>query len=473
MINSTMINASDSTSWSLCLRRAYYDYHLPKGFAPEVDRFEELVKEMGLEHEREVLAGKGQYEVAQSAEHTEALMAGKSPVIYQGTLVDQNLGVVCMPDFLTLEDGQYRAEDAKLAGTMKGKKAQIAQIGAYDIVLGSDRRGRALMPDAETYDMTDKDLNTAATFLSEMRTVANADERPAANYTATKCEACPYRAICVPEFKNAENLGLDYFVDNRALPKLKELGITTLSGLAAASSGAISEVPYLKKAEKRQLAILQAQSLIEKRIIRLAPTPSAGGTPIHLDVETWPFGGDGAGTVYLWGILPKPYRAEDYEYVWADEADGGDRKGWMAFLDKVEDLRDKYTGATLVHYTNFELVQIKRYAERFAMQENPTVKWLLDDDSSCFDIKGAVSESLILPVTGYGLKNICKHKDLFNFQWDIEDSGSQWSVVRYHDYLTTTRMEDKAVIRDELLSYNMDDVRATRELEAWLATVQE
>ncbi len=186
--------------------------------------------------------------------------------------------------------------------------------------------------------------------------------------TATKCEACPYRAICVPEFKNAENLGLDYFVDNRALPKLKELGITTLSGLAAASSGAISEVPYLKKAEKRQLAILQAQSLIEKRIIRLAPTPSAGGTPIHLDVETWPFGGDGAGTVYLWGILPKPYRAEDYEYVWADEADGGDRKGWMAFLDKVEDLRDKYTGATLVHYTNFELVQIKRYAERFAMR---------------------------------------------------------------------------------------------------------
>jgi uncharacterized protein len=211
--------------------------------------------------------------------------------------------------------------------------------------------------------------------------------------------------------------------------------------------------------------------LLEKRVIRLAETRKAKGTSVHFDIETWPFGADGAGTVYLWGFLAPPYRVEDYEYVWSDEADGGDKIGWLAFLDRVESLRARIDDATLIHYTNFELTQIRRYAKRYEMEDNPTVKWLLDDPSSCFDIFVATADSLILPITGYGLKKICKNKDLVNFQWQLEESGSQWSVIRYADYLETDEGPEKEAIKKELLTYNKDDVLGTRAQEVWLAAM--
>ncbi len=38
--------------------------------------------------------------------------------------------------------------------------------------------------------------------------------------------------------------------------------------------------------------------------------------------------------------------------------------------------------------------------------------------------------SLVLPLQGYGLNDICKHESLVNFQCEDEDAGSQWTVVK-------------------------------------------
>ena len=102
------------------------------------------------------------------------------------------------------------------------------------------------------------------------------------------------------------------------------------------------------------------------------------------------------------------------------------------------------------------------------MQDNPTVSWLLSDDSPLMDLLEVVKQSLVLPVYGYGLKTICKNSELVNFHWDLKESGSQWSVVRYLDYLQASSVEEKEKIKQEIVSYNRDDVRATRALEVWL-----
>ena len=73
-----------------------------------------------------------------------------------------------------------------------------------------------------------------------------------------------------------------------------------------------------------------------------------------------------------------------------------------------------------------------------------------------------------MPTNGYGLKEICKHKDLVNYQWELEESGSQWSVVRFHDFLQLSDGMKREAIKNEILNYNRDDVRATRALEVWL-----
>lgn len=466
---SVMFSASDALSWSLCKRRAWFDFHPPELGAEEADRFAQLVMARGLEHEEEVLNAMGPYDIASDAAHTQSLMAKGVPLIYQGTLIDSDLGVICKPDFLRLDRDEYRAEDAKLSSSMNGKRAQLAQIGCYDIVLGSSLRARAIMPNDEVYELVEKDLRTATTFITEMRVVVDSDVRPSANYTASKCEACPYKATCVPEFEETGNLGLNYFVDSRALPELAARGIRTLADMAATTVEVLDGVPYLKKIERREKAILQSRSLLEKKLFRLGPTSSAKGTAIHFDVETWPFGAEGKGTVYLWGFLAPPYGPDNYEYVWADESEpGGDRKGWMDFLKAVRGYLKRYPDCTFVHYTDFELHQIRMYSKRFDMESDHTVMSLLNNSELFFDIKKAVSDSLILPLHGYGLKGICKAEELVNFQWELDESGSQWSVVRYADYLASDNGEERELIRQELLGYNRDDVRATRAQEVWL-----
>ena len=105
------------------------------------------------------------------------------------------------------------------------------------------------------------------------------------------------------------------------------------------------------------------------------------------------------------------------------------------------------------------------------MEDHPTVAWLLGDDSPMFDLADAVRQSVVLPLTGYGLKAICKHPKLVNFQWELPESGSQWSVVRYIDYLKAREPADRADIGREIETYNRDDVLATRALEVWLRSI--
>jgi len=102
------------------------------------------------------------------------------------------------------------------------------------------------------------------------------------------------------------------------------------------------------------------------------------------------------------------------------------------------------------------------------MEDNTTVTYLLGENSPLFDTQKPVLDSLVLPLQGYGLKDICKHKDLVNFQWQDDDSGSQWSVVQFNRFLEETDPQVKAKLKSDILGYNRDDVIATRRLEEWL-----
>ncbi|HBV20565.1 MAG TPA: recombinase RecB, partial [Nitrosomonas sp.] len=111
------------------------------------------------------------------------------------------------------------------------------------------------------------------------------------------------------------------------------------------------------------------------------------------------------------------------------------------------------------------------YAERYDMTEHATVQWLLGQHGEytpLFDMQKPVLDNLVLPLQGYGLKDICKHPDLVNFQWENQESGSQWSVVQFNLYLKETDAQIKQLLKAGILGYNRDDVLATRKLEVWM-----
>lgn len=135
----------------------------------------------------------------------------------------------------------------------------------------------------------------------------------------------------------------------------------------------------------------------------------------------------------------------------------------------MEEYRDRFADLKLIHFAHYERDRISAYAKRFEMADHPIVTWLLDKEvGPHYDIQKAVTDNLVLPLSGNGLKNICKHPDLVNFQWENEESGSQWSVVQYINYLRSNDPDEREAIKNSILLYNRDDVRATRALEIWL-----
>ena len=467
-----LVVASDVVSLTHCARRLWYEYNPPSGAETVVlDPFDQLMIELGHEHEqriRDQLSAENEVVEAISLEHTQELMEAGVDVIYQGQLLDKKNQLFGQPDFLIRSNtGSYQAADAKSAHSVKPEIG--VQVAFYRRLLGGGSPGLVYLGNGAREEVEaefDAKLNT---YITEARQVLEHD-RPLVRYSESKCTACPYYEICQPEFVEAQDLTLLYGVQARSVPGLEAQGFDTIARLAEADPQAITDVPYLK-GDKKERAVLQARAWLTDEMFKLSNIELPGGTWVHFDIEANPLTSDGHQHVYLWGFLTPPYREDSFEFVWTDCEDE-DEAGWNAFLAKVEAYRSQWPDLQLIHFANYERDQISAYAKRFNMEGHGTVTWLLDKEGGpLYDIKKSVAQSLVLPLSRYGLKDICKHPGLVNFQWTLEESGSQWSVVQYIEFLRSAVVERRQRLKEDILTYNRDDVRATRALELWLRSL--
>ncbi|QQR91066.1 MAG: TM0106 family RecB-like putative nuclease [Myxococcales bacterium] len=463
-----IIKPSDAKSWSLCARRVWLDNKAGLGLTKVENAFEQLIIDRGIRHERRVLDQLSQSlecRTAKSPEHTNELIAKRIPVIYQAQLNDEKNGIIGNPDFLILhESGEYQAADAKLS--LNGAKKEIrAQLGLYRRMLGNGLPAIAFLGNGEEYLVEDSDDSVAEQFLADMRRILSSDEEPFVRYSHSKCSACPYCDYCKPKFEAAEDPSLLYGLNAKAALGLEKEGIGTISQLASSDPKNIPDIPHLKGFKKKQRAVLQAKAHLSGDSYQLRSITLPAGQWVHFDIEDNPLTDDGEKHVYLWGfLLPE---GNKFEFVWTDNEEQ-DKQGWLEFLKRVDLYRSRYPNLNLAHYSHHEKTTIQKYAQRYEMEDQPTVSYLLGDQSPLFDLQKPILDALVLPLQGYGLKDICKHPNLVNYQWRDEDSGSQWSVVQFHRYLEETNIARRNQLKADILSYNQDDVTATHHLEQWL-----
>jgi uncharacterized protein len=464
------LRASDTVAWYACRRRFWFDHHPPAGHAPIRERFDELIKSLGDRHEAAVRERLDPtMPLAGTLDATRELIALQTPFIYQPVLFDEALLLEGRPDFLVLqEDGTYRIADAKLARSLRDRPDIKVQIGIYRRLLRSDQPAVVHLGNGRTEAVgaeIDADVDR---FLAHARRVVESPDMPQVGYAQSRCGACPYHALCRHQFEQAGDLTLVYGVDSRSVSGLVNQGITNLWQLAERDPTGIEDVPYLKGRERKLKIVAQARAQLTGEVTILRPVDLPKGTYVHFDVESNPLTPSGETEVYLWGLLPPPYDNQSFIHAWSDGGPDQDRMAWETFLDQVDALAMRHPDLRLAHYSNYEIVQLQLYADRYGMHGDARVRRLLGPGSVLFDIKTAVTQSLILPEESYGLKQICKHPKLVDFHWELEESGSQWSVVRYLDYLQESNQAARERIRQEILAYNRDDVKATRALQVWL-----
>ena len=465
-----IIKPSDAVAWAECARRVWLDNEGQLDYEKTEDAFEQLVLERGMEHESQVLKLlREQYDVheARSVEHTQQLMAQDAEVIYQAQLRNEEEGFIGFPDFLIRsESGEYQPADAKLSLSEDKKSTQI-QLGFYRRLLGGELPAIVFLGDGSTAEIGNKANAITSEFIIDMRSLLADEREPSVRYSHSKCRACAYYGHCKPQFEAREELSLLYGIQGRTAEGLEKAEIGSIATLANSDPETLPDVPYLKGLLKKQRAVLQAQSYLDGSVHKVAPIILPQGTWVHFDIEDNPLSTSGDKHVYLWGFLVPPVGKNNFEYIWTDKEDE-DEKGWIAFLDKVEKYRSLYSDLVLAHFSPHERSTIRSYAKRYDMEENETVLYLLGGDSPLFDMQKPVLESLVLPLQGYGLKDICKHPKLVNFQWEDDNSGSQWSIVQFNQFLQETNESSKQQLKQEILGYNRDDVIATRRLEEWL-----
>lgn len=467
------IRASDSRSWLSCKRRVWLE-HTDLELEVSDDAFLDLIKESGILHESNVLEElKSTHEVhwSKSAEDTQVLMAQEVDVIYQGQLSDPQTNIVGNPDFLIhMGDGQYQAADAKLSNNeVKGEN--LIQIGVYQKLLDNGLPGLVYRGDGAAVEINTDDHKNADEFVFSMQKLLANSSEPDVKYAYSKCSTCPYSNHCTPAFEARQDTSLVYGIRGDVSVALANNGIKTITDLASAEAKQIPDIPYLKGDAKKQSAILQAKAHLDGKIYQINDINLPKGTWVHFDIEDNPLAYTLEKHVYLWGFLVPGYSDQNFEYVWTDD-ESQDYQGWLSFLSLIDQYRERYSDLILAHYSHHEVATIRKYAERYSMENNETVECLLGDNSPLFDIQKPILDNLTLPVRGYGLKQICKHKELVNFHWSQDESGSQWSIVQFVRYIQEKDLKTKQKLKSEILGYNRDDVKATRAVENWLRNLK-
>ncbi|MBP9101742.1 MAG: TM0106 family RecB-like putative nuclease, partial [Nitrosomonas sp.] len=284
-----LIKPSDASAWMTCIRRVWLDKHQP--VAAELDGFNRLLSDLGLEHEAAMLAKLGdQYAVSKavSFEHTQALMQQGVPVIYQGRLLDEQQGLVGYPDFLIRhESGHYQPADAKLSLSENKKSIQI-QLGIYRRLLANDLPAMVFLGNGRVAQLGDEVEPLVDEFITSMRALLDLPQPPAVRYSHSKCRICPHEAACRPEFEAKGDISLLYGVHGKAADHLAQVGIATISQLAGESAESLPDVPHLKGSKRKHRAILQARSMLNGEVFQLNKAVLPQGTWVHFDIEDNP-----------------------------------------------------------------------------------------------------------------------------------------------------------------------------------------
>ena len=128
-------------------------------------------------------------------------------------------------------------------------------------------------------------------------------------------------------------------------------------------------------------------------------------------------------------------------------------KGSGDLLDTVvEQLED----AVLYYYTSYEKQSIRRMRRKYGCPDAVYDKL----QSMLVDLFPVLTKSFVLPLTSYSIKPVAQY---LGFEWRAQDAGGANSMQWYQEYLGGNQE-----LKQKILDYNEDDVRATQVLKDWM-----
>ncbi len=263
------------------------------------------------------------------------------------------------------------------------------------------------------------------------------------------CKRSPWYSICLEDAEGCQDISLIYYIRQGEQKKLYDVGIRTVQDMAKADIDELSSKLQAWPFDKLVRFQNQAKVLVSNEpIILKKPIFPKVETEVFFDVESDPTNS----IDYMFGILTRKNDKEEYKYFWAKDKEDEERM-WKEFLDFLVPLED----FVIYHYAPYELQVFDKMVKNYGASEELINKF----KANTIDLYTHSVEGAVLPLYFYGLKDVAGY---LGYQWHAEDAGGAESVVWYNDWLKTG---DKK-IKEKIVKYNEDDVRATALVKDWL-----
>ena len=457
------LSVTDLLNYYRCPRLLYLNHHGDKSLQrPPTDFLKRLWK-VGRTYESKVTDffkyERPKYKVGdyeKGFQETLELMKKGVETIYQGVLKNDEL--IGIPDFLFKAQGKsefgdyyYHAVDIKGASTSREK--YLFQLASYSYLLGEIQGFTPLYGGLLLLDL-DYQIRHFYTIMSQVvnaiRTsqmiIKNPDSPPDL-FIDSSCQMCQWYNICSPEANEKKHLSLVSGISRKIKASLENISIKDYHQLAECSPEDLSEIEELSE-DKSQNIILQAKSLKEKKIyIKSLPKLSRQDEEIFIDFESdMIFDEKGTELIrvdYLIGLLSVNSNKENYTNLLLEDEE-------QLFNDFSKFLNE-HIDCNFYHYGHYEQTIFEK-------------KWENLPRVNLINLEKTIKESVIMPVTGYSLKNIA---NLLGFRWQNKQANAMQSMCWYSQYLET---KERAFL-DLSIQYNKDDCFALLYLKNWLLSL--
>lgn len=485
------------------------------------DAMLDRVVELGMRHEREVLAAHvvrvGRWDEAHGtgvatisrpdhADHrsraawelvqarTLATLAAGADVIYQAGFFDGRF--VGWADFLVrAEDGAWTVTDTKLARS--AKVAALLQLAAYADQL--ERAGIRVSPDAvlvlgDGAESRHRLIDLLPAYrerrrlLEEMVDAHLAADAPA-QWRDPHLRACGRCEVCAAEARAYRDVVIVAGLRGTQRVRLAAAGITTIDDLVA-STGTVAGMAITTLDALRRQAQLQVEQehlretdpeavtfeIIDPAAIERLPAPDPGdlffdfeGDPMWLDT-TAPDRVDAWGLEYLFGVLEAPVgdAVPVFRAFWAHDR-AQEKQALVDFLAYLTARRTVHPGMHVYHYAAYERSALLRLAGRHGVGEDAVDQLLRE--GVLVDLYATVRAGLRVGQESYSLKKLEPLYLLGAEKRSGEVTNAAASVVAYAEACEARDAGDGEAWRaqiDAIAEYNRDDVLSTLRLRDWL-----
>jgi len=497
-----MFSATDIINFLACRHLGVLEHQAAAGTQGKPffrDSTQELLRELGIRHERNYLsrldAGKGLKVVqipealswAEAISETIKALHSRADVIYQGTLSDGTWGG--RSDFLVkVERGSalgpwsYEVLETKLARSARANA--VLQLCFYSDILD---KIQGVAPERMHVVLGDGNVESfaVARYVAYFRKVRNDFLRvgPAPRDTypepAELCRVCTWFAVCDKQRHADDHLSLVAGITRNQRKQLVARDIETLEALGTLK---LPIEPKIERIGEVALARIHGQALVqrngrkegrmiyeilepieEEKGFAALPTPSLGDVFLDFEGDEYAFG---SGVEYLLGTLGlTDDQGKDavYSAQWSLEP-SAEKLAFEEFVGKMLDRWSKYPDFHIYHYAPYEQTAIKKLAGRHGVCVDGVDRLLR---AGIFvDLYRVTRQALRASVESYSIKQL---ELLYGFERAVPLREARLALDALASiFALGSGQEATPELLHTVESYNREDCLSARQLRDWL-----